>query len=195
MTWTSERVETLKKLWNEGLSASQIAAELGGVTRNAVIGKIHRLGLSGRIKPRPSSRPATQKITTPPAALGCASDGGQPKHASARKAQKPVRQCHGHRGGAREKRVPLERKAEEAVDSSNAVVATNPVTIIEARHDQCRYPLDRRNANGEMLLCGGKCAPDSSWCPGHERIVHGRGTPSEKSAIRDARRAAERDAA
>ena len=48
MSWTSERVELLKKLWGEGQSASQIAKELGGVTRNAVIGKVHRLGLSNR---------------------------------------------------------------------------------------------------------------------------------------------------
>ncbi len=50
MSWTDERVELLKKLWSDGLSASQIAAELGGITRNAVIGKVHRLGLSGRAK-------------------------------------------------------------------------------------------------------------------------------------------------
>ena len=48
MGWNDERVELLKKLWSEGLSASQIAARLGSVTRNAVIGKVHRLGLSGR---------------------------------------------------------------------------------------------------------------------------------------------------
>ncbi|WP_341365473.1 GcrA family cell cycle regulator [Yoonia sp. BS5-3] len=48
MSWTDERVETLKKMWGEGQSASQIAKELGGVTRNAVIGKVHRLGLSNR---------------------------------------------------------------------------------------------------------------------------------------------------
>ncbi|MFT5059916.1 MAG: GcrA cell cycle regulator [Polaromonas sp.] len=48
MSWTDERVETLKTMWGEGKSASQIAKELGGVTRNAVIGKVHRLGLSNR---------------------------------------------------------------------------------------------------------------------------------------------------
>jgi GcrA cell cycle regulator len=48
MAWNDERVELLKKLWADGLSASQIAGRLGGVTRNAVIGKVHRLGLSGR---------------------------------------------------------------------------------------------------------------------------------------------------
>jgi GcrA cell cycle regulator len=50
MSWTDERVELLKKLWSDGLSASRIAAVLGGITRNAVIGKVHRLGLSGRAK-------------------------------------------------------------------------------------------------------------------------------------------------
>jgi len=48
MSWTDERVEALKSMWTEGKSASQIAKELGGVTRNAVIGKVHRLGLSNR---------------------------------------------------------------------------------------------------------------------------------------------------
>ncbi len=57
MGWTEERVAILKKLWLEGLSASQIAKQLGGVTRNAVIGKVHRLGLSGRATPSQPPRP------------------------------------------------------------------------------------------------------------------------------------------
>ena len=57
MCWTDERVESLKKLWQDGLSASQIAKQLGGVTRNAVIGKVHRLGLSGRATPSKPARP------------------------------------------------------------------------------------------------------------------------------------------
>src|SRR3954453_16165461 len=62
MGWTDERVELLKKLWRDGLSASQIAKQLGGVTRNAVIGKIHRLGLSGRSAPsRPSRAPKVSR--------------------------------------------------------------------------------------------------------------------------------------
>ena len=67
MSWTDERVETLKKMWGDGQSASQIAKELGGVTRNAVIGKVHRLGLSNRAgtgaaapaaKPAPKAKPS-----------------------------------------------------------------------------------------------------------------------------------------
>jgi hypothetical protein len=61
MNWTDERVELLRKLWSEGLSASQIAAQLGGVSRNAVIGKVHRLKLSGR--GRSTATPARQKKT------------------------------------------------------------------------------------------------------------------------------------
>ena len=63
MGWTEERVELLKKLWLEGLSASQIAGVLGeGVTRNAVIGKVHRLKLTGRAKPA-SSAPRARSIS------------------------------------------------------------------------------------------------------------------------------------
>ena len=65
--WTEERVELLKKLWAEGLSASQVAKQLGGVTRNAVIGKAHRLKLSNRLSPiqqnnkKPVAKPVEEK--------------------------------------------------------------------------------------------------------------------------------------
>jgi len=65
MGWTDERVELLKKLWLDGLSASQIAKQLGGVTRNAVIGKVHRLGLSGRAAPSQPARPTFKAPRAP----------------------------------------------------------------------------------------------------------------------------------
>ncbi|MDA7428187.1 GcrA cell cycle regulator [Primorskyibacter aestuariivivens] len=73
MAWTDERVELLKKMWGEGQSASQIAKELGGVTRNAVIGKVHRLGLSNRAgsgaaKPEPAAAKAPKAEPKPKAA-------------------------------------------------------------------------------------------------------------------------------
>ena len=68
MSWTDERVETLKSMWTEGKSASQIAKELGGVTRNAVIGKVHRLGLSGRAAPSQPARTAATFRTARPRA-------------------------------------------------------------------------------------------------------------------------------
>lgn len=65
MAWTEERVEQLKKLWAEGLSASQIARTMGDVTRNAVIGKVHRLGLSGRATTNRADRPRRATIPKP----------------------------------------------------------------------------------------------------------------------------------
>ena len=55
MSWTPEKVEKLKELWGKGSTASEIAQILGGVTRNAVIGKAHRLNLSGKIQTKKSS--------------------------------------------------------------------------------------------------------------------------------------------
>ena len=69
--WTEERVATLRKAWLEGLSARQIATQLGGVTRNAVIGKAHRLGLSGAVPHTPPprrvrpARPARPRLRRP----------------------------------------------------------------------------------------------------------------------------------
>jgi GcrA cell cycle regulator len=81
MSWNDERVEALKKLWADGLSASQIAGRLGGVTRNAVIGKVHRLGLAGRAttsrmkshRPRVRTQAATRRLMNkarPPVNIG-----------------------------------------------------------------------------------------------------------------------------
>jgi GcrA cell cycle regulator len=105
MSWTDERVETLKRMWAEGQSASQIAKELGGVTRNAVIGKVHRLGLSNRagdgaahgeeaeapvaapaaaVRPEPAPRPA------PEPAPRAAEPAPAPRPAAERPAPQPA---------------------------------------------------------------------------------------------------------
>lgn len=76
MSWTDERVETLKKMWAEGQSASQIAKELGGVTRNAVIGKVHRLGLSNRVGPNGNGE---EEAEDAPAAAPAAAPAPAPK--------------------------------------------------------------------------------------------------------------------
>ena len=71
MSWTNERIAKLKKLWEKGLTASQIADELGGVSRNAVIGKAHRLGLQSRPSPvvtKEEAKAAAEKQAAPVAA-------------------------------------------------------------------------------------------------------------------------------
>lgn len=95
MSWTDERVELLKKLWGEGHSASQIAKELGGVTRNAVIGKVHRLGLSNRstsaaaaAKTKAAEAPAKPAAKSPPAEPAAAKPADIPAPAAAKPAAK-----------------------------------------------------------------------------------------------------------
>jgi len=58
MSWTDERIDRLRAMWTKGITASQIAEDLGGVSRNAVIGKAHRLGLQARPSPVKASDPA-----------------------------------------------------------------------------------------------------------------------------------------
>jgi GcrA cell cycle regulator len=58
MSWTDERIDSLKSMWEKGMTASQIAESLGGVSRNAVIGKAHRLGLQSRPSPVKAAEPA-----------------------------------------------------------------------------------------------------------------------------------------
>ncbi|MDT9599854.1 GcrA family cell cycle regulator [Sphingosinicella rhizophila] len=67
MSWTDERIDQLKQLWSKGMTASQIAEELGGVSRNAVIGKAHRLGLQSRPSPVKPNEPAPAAKAAPPA--------------------------------------------------------------------------------------------------------------------------------
>ena len=90
MSWTDERVARLAKLWAEGLSASQIAADLGGVTRNAVIGKVHRLGLSGRAKPAGKSNAASRRKPAARPASGGVGGGGGGGHARTRQTTRTV---------------------------------------------------------------------------------------------------------
>jgi GcrA cell cycle regulator len=80
MSWTEERIERLKKMWHDGATASQIAEELGGVSRNAVIGKAHRLGLEQRPSP---VKPGEEKEARKPALAAAAPKPAAPKPAPA----------------------------------------------------------------------------------------------------------------
>ncbi|WP_343794859.1 GcrA family cell cycle regulator, partial [Sphingomonas trueperi] len=84
MSWTDERIETLKKMWDSGLTATQIAEELGGVSRNAVIGKAHRLGLPSRPSPVKSNEAKAAAAAAPAAAAPA-----EPKPAPAPKPAPP----------------------------------------------------------------------------------------------------------
>ncbi|MES2434098.1 MAG: GcrA family cell cycle regulator [Pseudomonadota bacterium] len=118
MSWTDERVETLKKMWAEGQSASQIAKELGGVTRNAVIGKVHRLGLSNRVGGGATEADEPEvAATTPPPRVEPA-----PKPAAAEAAPRP----------AAPERVVPEPRPTTPQPSPSAIVTTLPIPLRKA---------------------------------------------------------------
>jgi GcrA cell cycle regulator len=122
MSWTDERVELLKKMWGEGQSASQIAKELGGVTRNAVIGKVHRLGLSNRAGAAPAAAPAAATATAAAKPETKAKPAVKPAEVKARPAPaKPA------------PRVMPEDSADVEADEDEVEVETRPVVVPHGR--------------------------------------------------------------
>lgn len=95
MSWTDERIATLKKMWEGGSTASQIAEELGGVSRNAVIGKAHRLGLKSRPSPVKSNEKKAASSPAPapkkPAATPRVAAEAKPAPAPKPVAEEPIR--------------------------------------------------------------------------------------------------------
>jgi GcrA cell cycle regulator len=163
MNWTDERVEQLRKLWSEGLSASQIAAQLGGVSRNAVIGKVHRLKLSSR--GRAAAAPVRQKKTVH------AASGGGVKAAS--RAAPVVRSMPASIGAtalqAQFDIEPLVRPVLRTVE--NVVVPiSRRLQLIQLNERTCKWP------NGDPLtedfnFCGNDAAETGPYCAYHARIA------------------------
>ncbi len=156
-TWTDERVELLKKLWAEGRSASQIAAEFGGITRNAVIGKVHRLGLSGRAKAPSASGPRQRK----------------PRAASAfPRAPRPVSRGNTalatHALPYMEAEVQLESEP-EVID--NIIPIGQRRTLLQLTEATCRWPIGDPS-NPEFFFCGGKTVSGMPYCGYHVRIAY-----------------------
>jgi len=151
MGWTAERVELLKKLWAEGLSASQIAGELGGVTRNAVIGKVHRLGLSGRAKPAGSSTPRPRR----PRVSGMSRSGRLlTSGANALKAY--------HAPAPRRLLPPIE----------NIVVPISlRASLLTLTDAMCKWPTGDPTTE-DFHFCGHKAREGSPYCEYHSRVAY-----------------------
>lgn len=146
VTWTEDRVATLKKLWTDGLSASQIAKQIGGVTRNAVIGKVHRLGLSGRAAPaRP--RTPTIKIARPRPAISAPRPMMHHAHPSTQ-----VR--------LREPEMPI-------ID----IPEHGPSNVLELGAHMCKWPIGDPSKT-EFRFCGRKCDEATPYCVDHARVAY-----------------------
>ncbi len=160
MNWTDERVELLRKLWSEGLSASQIAAQLGAVSRNAVIGKVHRLKLAGR--GRTSAAPArTKKVAT------------ATKPASGA-AVRPIRPVHASSGANALQTVfeaePVTRTVYRP--SENVVVPiSRQLSLTQLTERTCKWP------NGDPLteefnFCGNEAGEVGPYCAYHAKLAY-----------------------
>jgi GcrA cell cycle regulator len=154
MNWTDERVELLKKLWADGLSASQIAAELGGITRNAVIGKVHRLGLSGRAKSVSSAAPRPRKPRAPSHPASMFRTHGAT-------ALKPMSMPD----------FDIEPLIEREVRPLLEPVSSENVTIMELREAMCRWPIGDPG-NSEFRFCGSQSNSSSSYCEYHAQLAY-----------------------
>ena len=158
MNWTDERVELLKKLWSEGLSASQIAAQLGGVSRNAVIGKVHRLKLSARGRAS-SAQPRAKKT---------ASANGT------KQATRPTRTVTATIGAtALAAEFETEVVARQVLRPAEDVVIpiSRKLKLTELTERTCKWP------NGDPLsedfnFCGNEAGESGPYCGYHSKLAY-----------------------
>jgi GcrA cell cycle regulator len=144
MSWTPERIEILKTMWSDGKSCSQIAGRLGGVTRNGVIGKVHRLGLSGRAT---TSRKQTIRLRRTNRATAKAPQIAATRPTVQRKAK----------GGPR---YVIEPPLPELPPPAKVVA------LLDLEPSQCRWPYGDPKQPG-FGFCGCETVPGLSYCEGH----------------------------
>jgi GcrA cell cycle regulator len=206
MSWTDERVETLKRMWGEGQSASQIAKELGGVTRNAVIGKVHRLGLSNRVggKDEDDDTP----LATPAPAPAAAATAARPEPAAPRpepaapRAEPPraavppaaaapasnvmplpVRKAIIPAGQPLPPQPSLNEISPEALASVREVEKrAKRLTLMELTERTCKWPIGDP-ATDDFWFCGLPSLPGKPYCEAHVGVAF-----QPMSARRDRRR-------
>lgn len=175
MGWTDERVETLKKLWQDGLSASQIAKQLGGVTRNAVIGKVHRLGLSGRATP---SKPARPAFKAPRQQRPAAAAPSAPRKIAEPVAVQPV-----------EPTAPAPVSAQPS-PARFVEEAPGTATVLTLGAHMCKWPIGDPSSEG-FTFCGRR-VHEGPYCNEHARIAYQPAQTKKKSSASELARSLRR---
>ena len=164
MGWTDERVETLKKLWLDGLSASQIAKQLGGVTRNAVIGKVHRLGLSGRAAPSHPSRPAF-KAPRPPRPISMPTP--------------------------RARSLEPRPHATPAPRPAPFVELPGTATVLTLGAHMCKWPIGDPSSS-DFTFCGRRASDEGPYCIDHARVAYQPPQGKKKTSVAELTRSLRR---
>lgn len=199
MSWTDERVEILKRMWNEGQSASQIAKELGSVTRNAVIGKVHRLGLSNRVTP--GAEPVEEKSeAVPDPAVAAVASPAAPEPTPEMPAMAdddvmpdpepaaPPATVHGRRqivpaGQPLPPQPSANEVSPEALASVREVEKkARKLTLMELTERTCKWPIGDP-ATDDFWFCGLSAQPGKPYCEAHVGVAF-----QPMSARRDRRR-------
>ena len=190
MSWTDERVELLKKMWGEGQSASQIAKELGGVTRNAVIGKVHRLGLSNRAttaakpaaeaKEKPAAKAAPKAAPKPAAAPQPKTEPARPAAAVSEQAA-PASETRPATIPARKPIIPAGQPLPpqpSANEISPEVLAkvnevekkAKKLTLMELTERTCKWPVGDP-ATDDFWFCGLPVQQGKPYCEAHVGVA------------------------
>lgn len=162
MSWTEERVSVLKKLWGEGHTAAEIAKQLGGVTRNAVIGKAHRLKLSNRVSPiQQNKKPANANKATgrKPAPERTAKMSSVKTAAQAAPSAKAAKSASP---------APAERSVAKSQD---AVIPGDLYDLMDLKPRQCRWPSGDPKEEG-FGFCGGHALPGLPYCEEHAKVAY-----------------------
>jgi GcrA cell cycle regulator len=158
--WTDDRVTLLKKLWTDGLSASQIAKQLGGVTRNAVIGKVHRLGLAGRAAPsRPIKRVVTPIVRVRPVVVASPTIIQAPPVASP--VIKPIEPIVS---------PELLAAAKAAKPKPNPVREGEVIGVLQLGPNMCKWPIGDPG-DADFGFCGSHCSSSAVYCEEHAAIA------------------------
>lgn len=156
--WTDERVDALKKLWGDGLSASQIAAEMGGgLTRNAVISKVHRIGLSGRAKGHDDGR--SQKARK-------ARNGGV--QSARRSYRKKITEAA---LAGESPQFETDGTTDNLDEFDLNIPAGQRCALLDLTEDTCRWPVGDP-LSPDFFFCGGKSVPGVPYCAYHSRIAY-----------------------
>lgn len=199
MAWTDDRVEKLKTLWIGGASASQIAKELGGVTRNAVIGKVHRLGLSSRNQGKPEAAekpaPAVEEVSAapesaaPPPVQEVKAPVAEPEvKTAAEDEEKPATADLPAPVTAPEGMVTI--PSENQVDIAQIDRDARKLGLMDLTERTCKWPIGDPS-RGEFYFCGHPVVPGKPYCKGHTAAAY---QPMSSRRDRDRARTIQRPA-
>jgi GcrA cell cycle regulator len=191
MSWTEERIERLKKMWHDGATASQIADELGGVSRNAVIGKAHRLGLEQRPSPvKPGEEKEKKASSATSAAPRAAARAEAPATRSAPAAAAPAQPSAPQRSTAAEmqyrsigpggfvRQGPGDQQAPIPPAPPRRLVPAKPspevadkTSLLDLNDRICKWPIGHPG-EPDFYFCGEPANPGFPYCVEHCGVAY-----------------------